>query len=134
MVDANSKCKPQKRILSKLAKTYISSSRNLFRFLLVDYISASINAINILLTLALFVYSLKIREFFKGKSQVGSTTPIFSAAAFFLFLAAVFRAGLIWGNLAPAFQPLELGTRTVGFVLLLCFAYRYARVWATLGK
>ena len=100
----------------------------------MDYVSAAINAVNVLLTLVLFIYSLKIRGFFKGKSEVGSTTPIFAAATFFLLLAAVFRAGLIWGNLAPAFQPLELGARTVGFILLLWFAYRYARIWAMLGK
>ena len=47
----------------------------------------------------------------------------------FLFLAAVFRATLLWGYFPAEFEPLELGTRTVGFILLFVFAYSYARAW-----
>jgi hypothetical protein len=99
---------------------------------LVNYASAVVNAINILLTLGLLFYALRIRSMFKG-GFIGKTTPIFAASAFFLFLAAVFRAALLWGYFLQDFEPLEIGTRTVGFILLLVFAYSYAHQWATLG-
>jgi hypothetical protein len=60
---------------------------------------------------------------------IGKPTPIFAGAALFLFLAAVFRATLLWGYFPAEFEPLELGTRTVGFILLFVFAYSYARAW-----
>lgn len=99
---------------------------------MVNLVSAVLNAINILLTLGLLFYALKIRSMFKG-GFIGKTTPIFAASAFFLFLAAVFRAALLWGYFPQDFQPLELGTRTIGFILLFVFAYSYAHQWATLG-
>ena len=94
--------------------------------------SAAINAINIILTLGLLFYALRIRSMFNG-GFIGKTTPIFAASAFFLFLAAVFRAALLWGYFPPEFEPLELGTRTLGFLLLFVFAYSYAHQWATMG-
>ena len=101
---------------------------------MVDYLSAAFNAINMLLTFGLMIYALKIRSMFKEPSKVGKPVRIFAVAAFFLFLAAVFRAGLLWGSLASAFQPLEIGTRTIGFLLLFMFAYQYAQVWISLRK
>jgi hypothetical protein len=95
---------------------------------LVNYASALINAANIALTLGLLFYALRIRAIFKG-GLIGKPIPIFAAAAFFLFLAAVFRAALLWGYFTAEFEPLELGTRTVGFILLFVFAYSYARAW-----
>jgi hypothetical protein len=100
---------------------------------LVNYASAIVNAINIILTLGLLFYALRIRSMFKG-GFIGKTTPIFAASAFFLFLAAVFRAALLWGYFLQDFEPLEIGTRTAGFILLLVFAYSYAHQWANPGK
>ncbi len=99
---------------------------------MVNLASAIVNAINILLTLGLLFYALRIRSMFKG-GFIGKTTPIFAASAFFLFLAAVFRAALLWGYFLPEFEPLEIGTRTIGFILLFVFAYSYVHQWATLG-
>jgi hypothetical protein len=100
---------------------------------LVNYASLAINAVNVALTLGLVFYTLRINRFFKG-GTIGKPTPIFSAAAFFLFLAAVFRAALLWGYFTPDFEPLELGTRTVGFILLFAFAYYYVRAWSNVNK
>jgi len=58
---------------------------------LVNYASLAINAVNVALTLGLVFYTLRINRIFKG-GMIGKNTPIFAAAAFFLFLAAVFRA------------------------------------------
>jgi hypothetical protein len=51
---------------------------------LVNLVSAVVNAINILLTLGLLIYALRIRSMFKG-GLIGKTTPIFAASALFLF-------------------------------------------------
>jgi hypothetical protein len=99
---------------------------------LVNLASAVVSAINILLTLGLLFYALRIRSMFKG-GFIGKTTPIFAASAFFLFLAAVFRAALLWGYFMQDFEPLEMGAVTIGFILLFVFAYSYAHQWATLG-
>ena len=95
---------------------------------MVNYASALINAVNIVLTLGLLFYALRLHAIFKG-GLIGKPTPIFAGAAFFLFLAAVFRAALLWGYFTAEFEPLELGTRNVGFILLSLFAYSYARAW-----
>jgi hypothetical protein len=100
---------------------------------LVNYGSLAINAVNVALTLGLFFYTLRINRIFKG-GMMGKTTPLFAAAAFFLFLAAVFRAALLWGYFTADFEPLELGTRTIGFILLLAFAYYYVRAWSNVAK
>ena len=94
---------------------------------MVNYVLAVVNAVNIALTLALIFYTLRIRRIFKG-GPLSKTRQIFTWAAFFLFLAAVFRAGLVWGHFTADLEPLEEGTRTVGFVLLFAFAFSYAHV------
>ncbi|MGA2240079.1 MAG: hypothetical protein ABSG74_12800 [Candidatus Bathyarchaeia archaeon] len=99
---------------------------------MVNYASAVMNVINVILTLGLLFYALRIRSMFKG-GFIGKTTPIFASSVFFLFLAAVFRAALLWGYFQQDFEPLEIGTRTIGFILLFVFAYSYAHQWATLG-
>lgn len=100
---------------------------------MVNSASLAINAINVALTLGLVFYTLRISKFFKG-GAIGRTTPYFVGAAFFLFMAAVFRAALHWGYFTGEFEPFELTTRTIGFVLLFAFAYKYAQAWLKLGK
>lgn len=101
---------------------------------MVNYVSAAINLVNIALTFGLLFYTLRIGRIFKGSKLIGKTTPIFTGAAFFLFLAAVFRAALVWGYFTSDLEPLELGTRTIGFILLFVFALSYVRAWTTIGK
>ena len=101
---------------------------------MVNLASAVVNAINILLTLGLLFYALRSwGSMFKG-AFIGKITPIFVASAFFLFLAGVFKTALLWGYFPQDFEPLEIGTRTIGFVLLFVFAYFYAHQWENLGK
>jgi hypothetical protein len=99
---------------------------------LVNLVSVVVNVINILLTLGLLFYALRIHSMVKG-GFIGKTTPIFAASGFFLFLAAVFRAALIWGYFVQDFEPLEIGTMTIGFVSLSVFVCCYAHQWATLA-
>jgi purine-cytosine permease-like protein len=98
---------------------------------LVNYVSVVVNAVNIALTLALTFYTFRMKQIFRG-GALTRTRPIFVWAAFFLFLAAVFRAALIWGYFTADFEPLELGTRTVGFILLFAFAFSYFRALASI--
>jgi hypothetical protein len=97
---------------------------------LVNYVSVVVNAVNIALTLALTFYTLRIQRLFKG-GLLSKTRLIFFWAAFFLFLAAVFRAALVWGRFTADLEPLELGATTVGLILLFAFAFFYARVLAS---
>ena len=97
---------------------------------MVNYVSVVVNAVNIALTLALTIYTLRIRRIFKG-GMLSKTRRIFFWAAFFFFLAAVFRAALVWGRFTADLEPLELGTTTIGLTLLFAFAFFYARALAS---
>lgn len=93
---------------------------------LVNYVSVVVNAVNIALTLALTFYTLRIQRIFKG-GLLRKTRRIFFWSAFCFLLASVFRAALVWGRFTADLEPLELGTATVGLILLLAFAFFYAR-------
>jgi len=97
---------------------------------LVNYISVIVNAVNIALTLTLTFYTFRIQRIFKG-GVLRKTRLIFFWAAFCFLLGSVFRAALIWGRFTAELEPLELGALTVGLILLLAFAFSYARTLAS---
>jgi hypothetical protein len=95
---------------------------------LVNLASAILAGFNLAVTLGLVAYSLKTRKAYRGNMFSGSMS-IFVLSTLFFFLAALLRVGLTCGIMTNELEPLEIGVRSLAFLSLLAFAFKYFEEW-----
>jgi len=94
-----------------------------------------IDASDIIVTLNIFIiagllfYSVRLRRMFSSWNYASKGLTLLVAAAVFFLSAACVRWLWDWDFLPSDLGALELGLRTVAFVLLFAFAVRYVRAW-----
>lgn len=100
---------------------------------MVNWFSVGLNAFNIVITFALLVFTIKLRDVFKGGTIATGIKYLIGSAAFFL-IAALSRATTISQLVSPDFEPLAYGLRAIAFVLLFLFLAKFVKDWKSLGK
>jgi hypothetical protein len=96
--------------------------------LLINLASAILAGFNLAITSGLVAYSLRTRKTYRGNMFSGSMS-IFVLSTLFFFFAALLRVGLTWGIMVDELEPLEIGARSIAFLSLLAFAFKYFREW-----
>jgi len=96
--------------------------------LLVDA-SDIITTLNIFIILGFLVYSIRLRRMFSNWNYASRGLTLLVLAAIFFLGAACVRWLWDWGFIPSYLGGLEVGLRTVAFVLLFAFAVRYVRAW-----
>jgi hypothetical protein len=89
----------------------------------------TVAGLNVTITLWLVIYSFKTRSIYKGEMFKKSTSS-FTRATVFFFLAAVLRIILVCEIIPESLEPLEIGTRTIAFILLFVFAVNFFKDWS----
>jgi hypothetical protein len=84
---------------------------------------------NIFILLGLLIYSVRLRRMFSSWNYASKGLSLLVGSAVFLLLAACIRWGLEWEFIPSYLDSLEVGLRSVAFVLLFAFAVRYVRAW-----
>jgi hypothetical protein len=95
---------------------------------LVNVFSALVAGFNVAITFGLVVYSLRTKGVYKGEKFRRSMSGFTRSAMFFLF-AAMLRVSLIWDIMPDYLEPLEIGVRSVAFLLLFKFSMEHFRDW-----
>jgi drug/metabolite transporter (DMT)-like permease len=96
---------------------------------LIHLLSAIVAGLNVAITFGLVLYSLKTRSIYKG-DMFKRSVSFFTRSAVFFFLAAVLRISLVLEIIPNRLEPLEIGTRSVAFLLLFAFAVNFFRDWS----
>jgi hypothetical protein len=84
---------------------------------------------NLLITVGLIFFGLRMLILFKTKSELTRGLQLFLSAACFFFGSAWVRWNLVLGYLSASFASIELGIRSLGFVLLFASTVHIARSW-----
>ena len=100
---------------------------------MVNWLSVVVNGFNIVIAFALLVYTIRLRDVFKGGTIAAGIKFLIGSAAFFLF-AAVSRATTISELVSPDFEPLAYGLRAIAFILLFLFLAKFVKDWKSAGK
>jgi len=95
---------------------------------LVNLPSAILAGLNLAVTFGLVAYSLKTRTTYKG-NMFSQSMSIFALSTLFFFLAALLRVGLSFEIMTHELEPLEIGIRSLAFLSLLAFAFKYFKEW-----
>ncbi len=95
---------------------------------MVNLASAILAGFNLAVTLGLVAYSLKTRTTYRGNMFSGSMS-IFVLSTLFFFFAALLRVGLTWDIMTDDLEPFEIGVRSLAFLSLLAFAFKYFKEW-----
>ena len=100
---------------------------------MVNWLSVVLNGSNIVLAFVLLVFTIKLRDVFKGGTIAAGIKYLIGSAAFFL-LAALSRATTISELVSPDYEPLAYGLRLIAFMLLLLFLAKFVKDWKSAGK
>jgi cell division protein FtsW (lipid II flippase) len=96
---------------------------------LINILSVIVAGVNVAITLGLVLYSFKTRSIYKGEMFKKSTSS-FTRSTIFFFIAAVLRFSIIYEIVPDRLEPLEIGTRTIAFLLLFVFAVNFFKDWS----
>lgn len=100
---------------------------------MINWVSVGLNGFNIVITFALLVFTIRLRDVFKG-GTIGSGIKYLIGSAAFFFLAALSRATTISQLVSPEFEPVAYGLRAIAFILLFLFLAKFVKDWKSLGK
>lgn len=95
---------------------------------MVNLACAILAGFNLAVTFGLVAYGLLTRTRYRGNMFSGSMS-IFVLSTLFFFFAALLRVGLAWDIMTDELEPLEIGVRSLAFLSLLAFAFRYFKDW-----
>jgi hypothetical protein len=95
---------------------------------LVNLLSEILAGLNLAVTFGLVAYGLRTRTTYKGNMFSGSMS-IFALSTLFFFLAALLRVGLSLEIMTHELETLEIGVRSLAFLSLLAFAFKYFKDW-----
>jgi len=95
----------------------------------LDNVTGIIVTFNVFILLGLIVYSIRLRRMFSSWNYASKGLNMLVGAATFLLLAACVRWGLEFELMPSYLDSLEVGLRSLAFVLLFAFVVRYVRAW-----